>query len=96
MLSDSDASVKDLTGVSGKSRDLPVYKGERRDENEPENKLSDSKSIFYIVYAIIILSVFDIIDKCIKHINIESIQQVSKKPCLRSLLAVADGSGIML
>jgi len=35
----------DLTNVSGKSRTLSVYKDEWRDENEPENKLSDSESM---------------------------------------------------
>jgi hypothetical protein len=84
-----------LTNVSGKSRALLVYKSERRDENEPENKLSDSESMLHVIHATISLSVFNILDKCIKRINTESIQQVSKKPCLRSRLAVRDGFGIM-
>ena len=36
---------KILTNVSGKSRTLSVYKDEWRDENEPENKLSNSESM---------------------------------------------------
>lgn len=46
--------------------------------------------------AMIILSVFGNLDKCIKHISTEFIPQMSKKSCLQSLLAVRDGSGTML
>jgi hypothetical protein len=41
------------------------------------------------------LSVLNIIDKCIRRTNTESIPQVSKKPCLQSHSAVRDGSGTM-
>jgi len=82
-----------LTNANGKSRALPKVSVGMKTRGE--NKLSDSESISFLC-AMIILSVFGNLDKCIKPTSTEFIPQMSKKSCLQSLLAVRDGFGTML